>query len=151
MRTLKTLPLTVIVLMAALTAQPALASDFTWDGEIDQYWDATDGNTTNWSPDGMANPVPDADDNVFFNGAAPYTTVELHGSHRVLSANFDGNTDYTLTEALSGDRLRLVTGDITTYGTATHEIAAKIVLEDDGDWAINTPSWSAAPSAVRSV
>ncbi len=123
----------------ALVTSPARGDaweDFTWDGQLDQYWDTTSGDTTNWSPDGMANPVPDADDNVFFNGAAPYTTVELHGSHRVLSANFDGNTDYTLAEALSSDRLRLVTGDITTYGTATHEIASRIVLEDDGDWAI---------------
>lgn len=89
----------IAVAIFALSTAPARATDFTWDGEYSNLWDTISGaDLTNWSPDGMANPVPDADDNVFFNGAAPFT-VELNGSRTVLSVNFDGDTSYALTES----------------------------------------------------
>ena len=128
MKSLKTLILTVIVLTAALLTSPALGRDFSWDGNFDELWDRNSGppnRRTNWDPQGMSGPIPNADDNVFFgNIAAERFTVDLDGDHTVLSATFSGSDDYTLIGSVSTDTLTLVTGDITASGAATHEISA---------------------------
>ena len=130
--------------IGALVTPPARATNFTWDGNFSNLWDRdSSSHRTNWDPQGMNNPIPNANDNVFFHGDKPYrTSIDLNGNRRVPSAEFWGGYDYTL--GPSTDTLTLVDGDITASGGATHEIAAITKLEVDGVWDIsgaNTEFW----------
>ena len=131
------------VAVFALTALPARGVDFTWDGNFDDEWDRNSGSPgyrTNWDPQGMNNPIPVGNDNVFFHGDMPYrTAIDLDGDRRVLSATFSGGYDYTLGTGVGfdADTLTLVTGNITAFGGKSYTIPGSVVLEADGDWYIN--------------
>ena len=128
----------------ALVTPPARATDFTWDGDYNNLWDRNSGNPnyrTNWGPQGMNNPIPNGNDNVFFGGATPYPAIELNGSRNVLSATFSGGVGYALLPTNPGDVLSLFDGNITASGTAVHLIASQVALWADGVWAINTPAF----------
>ncbi len=126
----------------ALVTPPARATNFTWDGNFSNVWDReSSSHRTNWDPQGMNNPIPNANDNVFFHGVTPNRTIDLNGNRSVLSVHFSGSTNYTLDFSLSTDTLSLVTGDINASGGASFSIASKIVMEANGDWAINNPEF----------
>ena len=131
----------LIAAILALVTPPALATDFSWDGNFNSLWDRTSAtDRTNWDPQGMSSPIPNWNDNVFFGDiSADRFTVDLNGNRTVLSATFSGSDDYTLIG--SGDRLKLSTGNLTASGLATHAITCQVELGADGVWAINNPEF----------
>ncbi len=153
MSSLRTLILTAIVLTTALITPSALGGaweNYTWDGDKDQYWD-TENSGTNWDHEGNNDPIPTFNDNVFFDGPAPHTTIELNGNRSVLSVNFSGSVDYTLEESTFLDTLKLVDGIITASGGGTHTISAEIKLEADGVWDIDgVNTWLRVTDIVHS-
>ena len=121
------------LLMVAFAAL-AHAKSFSWSGNTDDDW----GTPSNWFTLPMGG-VPGVGDIAVFVNPSPNTTIELNGDRSIVSAGFDGGTDYTLKFSVSTDTLTLVTGDITAIGTATHTINSEVVLGANGDWDINNP------------
>ncbi|QQE12262.1 autotransporter-associated beta strand repeat-containing protein [Planctomycetota bacterium] len=111
------------------TTSPASADTIRWDGSENSWWE----NSSNWQPSG----VPDSSDTVVFSDSAPNTYVELNEDATIEKIEFEGNTNYTLANATSsGKQITISSGDITTTGSATHNIYNDLLLGSSAGWNI---------------
>ena len=110
---LKTLLTTMFL---ATGAAPALAVDYTWNGQFNNLWDHQFMTFTNWGPSG----IPGSGDTVTFSTASIWT-VDLNGNRTISAATINSSAPYTLNTGSD----TLTVSDITVssaLGTITHTI-----------------------------
>jgi hypothetical protein len=139
-RLLAALPITAMLIAAV---EPCPADTFTWIGQIDGTWDATqaagaDMVTTNWSTDPVptATAIPDLDDTVEFINATSNAAIGLNGDRSVEGLVFGGGQGYTLNNNI----LTLLLGAVSSSGTATHNINSNLLLGANSVWNIDGTS-----------
>lgn len=134
--------------MASVVLLPfslARATDYVWDGQVDDLWDGVSGGFfTNWTLNGAL--MPGSADTVTFGGGPStlMTTINLNGGRTVLSAtfadfSFSQPANFQLNANISTDSLTLVDGNITATGTGTHRLSADVDLGSSGTWSIDNP------------
>ena len=119
------------VLFAATSAilAPAHATDFTWtNGNATGIWN----DAGNWFVPGI--PFGSGDTVTFDSTPTPPGSfvVDLNGDRAVSSASFADSDAYTL----NNNTFNLISGDITTSGTADHTINSNLAFVADADWNI---------------
>ncbi len=130
--------LCVNLLLAGL-AVPAHATDFFWQGIIDNEWDTTTGIPliSNWSG-GPFGGIPGSGDTATFQSSSPFTSIDVEVNRTIRAATYSAGVDYTLIGG-SAITLTLADGDITTLGSATHGITTNVGLGSAGVWDIDNP------------
>lgn len=121
--------------LAGLALAPAAAAtDFTWDGEVDNRWDGTSVLEipvpplfevfTNWDNDGGPTALlPGLGDTAIFTGSPLETSIDLNGQQAIDQLSFAGTTDFTLFNGSLN-----LHGGVAASGSATHTLSADLTL-----------------------
>jgi hypothetical protein len=116
----------IFVLALCAPVAPAVATDFTWTGFLNNSW-AT---STNWLPPG----VPGAGDTVLF-GPAAQRNISLDGDRTVDAVTFNSPQAYTLNGA--SDTLTVGNVTVMDLGDVDHTLNTDVTLNANATWAIN--------------